>query len=53
MPPGNRLEALKGIELVTTVFGSTTNGEFASFGGTARRMTWRLWTITEGVMRKN
>jgi len=28
------------------VFGSMTNGEFASCGGTETLMTWRLSTIT-------
>ncbi|WP_423790981.1 hypothetical protein [Micromonospora cathayae] len=47
VPPGNRLEALRGDRVGHTASGSTTSGGSASSGPTLVPRTSRSWTTTE------
>lgn len=47
VPPGNRLEALKGIAPGSTVFESMTSGGSAFAGPKQARKMWKLSTIIE------
>ncbi len=49
VPPGNRLEALKGKRQGQHASVSMTNGAFASVGSMQAPRTLRSWTITEEI----
>ena len=46
VPPGNRLEALRGTRRASTAYESTISGGSAFAGTTATRSTSRSWTTT-------
>ena len=46
---GTRLEALRATDQASTEFGLTGNGVYASAGPGMDCMTWKSWTITEGM----
>lgn len=52
VPPGNRLEALRGSRKDNTASASTTSGAYASVGKTVRRMTQKSLTTTKGMVMR-